>query len=234
MDKIQAKKIVESLLYMTDHPLTAREILEVLDQKWLKKQDVESLMGEVKKDFDQRDSALTLVQVAGGYQVATKPDMAAWIRKLYKERLTVRLSSSALETLSIIAYKQPITRSEVEQIRGVEASGVMDTLIERRLVKVVGRKETIGRPLLYGTTIEFLRQFGLNHLSELPELKEIKPKPDSQLGISEEEAGQNDDLFPKEAVASEEDGEKPQELVGVAAETPAPETTKGDEETPKD
>jgi segregation and condensation protein B len=99
--------------------------------------------------------------------------MAPWIRRLYKERLTVKLSPSALETLSIIAYKQPIARSEIEQIRGVEGSGVMETLVERRLVKVVGRKETIGRPLLYGTTTEFLRQFGLKHLSELPDLNTL-------------------------------------------------------------
>src|SRR4029079_2148400 len=107
---------------------------------------------------------------AGGFQVATRPAYATWIRRLYKERLTVRLSPSALETLSIIAYKQPIARAEIEQIRGVEASGVMETLLERRLVKVVGRKETIGRPLLYGTTVDFLRHFGLRHLSELPDL----------------------------------------------------------------
>jgi segregation and condensation protein B len=115
------------------------------------------------------------MEVAGGFQMATRPEMATWIRRLYKERLTVRLSPSSLETLSIIAYKQPISRSDIEQIRGVEVSGVMETLLERRLIKVVGRKETIGRPLLYGTTIEFLRHFGLKHLAELPDVNSMVP-----------------------------------------------------------
>jgi segregation and condensation protein B len=126
-----------------------------------------------------------VIGVAGGFQIATRSEMAPWIRKLYKERLTVRLSSSALETLAIIAYKQPITRSEIEQIRGVEASGVMETLLERRLVKVVGRKETIGRPLLYGTTTEFLRQFGLKHLSELPDLQSYQLPPQNTDAVQE-------------------------------------------------
>jgi len=176
MDNIEAKRIVEALLYMTDHPLTLKEIREVLNSAAFKKdEDIKSLIDEVKHSYDQANSGMAVVEVAGGFQVATRTDMAPWIRRLYKERLTVRLSGSALETLSIIAYKQPITRLEVEQIRGVEATGVMDTLLDRRLIKVVGRKETIGRPLLYGTTPNFLRQFGLTHLSDLPELSMVTP-----------------------------------------------------------
>lgn len=164
---------METLLYMTDHPLTTKEILEVLETKSFQPAEIESIIQEIKTDYETSGSGLCVMEVAGGVQVATNPEMAPFVRRLYKERLTTRLSPSALETLSIVAYKQPIARSEVEQIRGVEATGVMDTLLERRMIKVVGRKETIGRPLLYGTTPEFLRRFGLKHLSDLPDLDTI-------------------------------------------------------------
>ena len=177
MEREQAKRVIEALLYMTDHALTELEISEVIDEKQPSVDEVREIIGEIRAKYDESQSPLCVVGVAGGYQIATRADMAPWVRRLYKERLTVRLSASALETLAIIAYKQPITRSEIEQIRGVEASGVMETLLERRLVKVVGRKETIGRPLLYGTTPEFLRQFGLKHLSELPDLQSYQLPP---------------------------------------------------------
>jgi segregation and condensation protein B len=177
MEREQAKRVIEALLYMTDHALTEIEISEVIDEKQPSVDEVREIIGEIRAKYDEAGSPLCVVGVAGGYQIATRSDMAPWVRRLYKERLTVRLSASALETLAIIAYKQPITRSEIEQIRGVEASGVMETLLERRLVKVVGRKETIGRPLLYGTTPEFLRPFGLKHLSELPDLQSYQLPP---------------------------------------------------------
>ena len=177
MENDQPIKIIETLLYMTDHPLSEKEIIEVMGLKSVTEQDVKSWIQEISDRLQQSHSPLQIVEIAGGVQIATKPEMAPWIRKLYKERLTVRLSPSALETLSIIAYKQPIARSEIEQIRGVEATGVMETLVERRLIKVVGRKETIGRPLLYGTTQEFLRQFGLKHLAELPDLNTFPTIP---------------------------------------------------------
>lgn len=187
MEKEQAKKIIEALLYMTDHALSAAEIAQVLEQKSFNEEAVREMVREIADAYDANGSPLRVVEVAGGFQSATRPDMAPYIRRLYKERLTVRLSPSSLETLAIIAYKQPITRGDVEQIRGVEASGVMETLLERRLIKVVGRKETIGRPLLYGTTIDFLRHFGLRHLSELPDLSalEITPAAAAEIGQPE-------------------------------------------------
>lgn len=175
MERDQAQRIIEALLYMTDHPLSVREIGEVLDLKTFGEEEIKSILEQIRVNFESAGSALTVVNVSGGWQVATRPEIAPWVRRLYKERLTVRLSPSALETLAIVAYKQPIARAEIEQIRGVEASGVVDTLVERRLIKVVGRKETIGRPLLYGTTTDFLRQFGLSHLSDLPDLATIAP-----------------------------------------------------------
>jgi segregation and condensation protein B len=173
MEREDIKKVIESLLYMTDHALTPKEIIEVLDTKTWSVEEIKSIIADIGHGLDAAQSSLHVLEVAGGFQMATRSEFASWIRRLYRERLTVRLSSSALETLSIIAYKQPIARSEIEQIRGVEVTGVMETLLERRLIKVVGRKETIGRPLLYGTTIEFLRHFGLKHLTELPDLNSM-------------------------------------------------------------
>ncbi len=194
---------------MTDHPLTNEEILEVLETKQLSTTDISDIVSEIKGTYETSGSPLHVVEVAGGVQMATKPDMGGYIRRLYKERLTIRLSASALETLSIIAYKQPIARSEIEQIRGVEATGVMETLLERRLVKVVGRKETIGRPLLYGTTVEFLRQFGLKHLSELPDLDNLVPLEEKPVSDNSPQSDEN-----PEAVASTS---QPEEVMAMAS-----------------
>lgn len=189
MEIEQAKKIIEVILYMTDHPLTIKEILEILESKKLTDQDVKAYIGELRDQLDKSGSALQIVDVAGGVQMATRPEMSFWVRKLFKERLTVRLSPSALETLSIIAYKQPIARAEIEQIRGVEVTGVAETLLERRLIRVVGRKETIGRPRLYGTTPEFLRLFGLKHLTDLPDIdtfSKTEAEPPKEEPVQEE------------------------------------------------
>src|SRR4051812_43242775 len=113
MEKSQAKKIIEALLYMTDHALSVLEISQILDHKSISDEEIQGLISEIAQAYDAAGSALRVVEIAGGYQVATRPDMASWIRRLYKERLTVRLSPSALETLSIIAYKQPITRGDI-------------------------------------------------------------------------------------------------------------------------
>jgi segregation and condensation protein B len=194
MYKDQAKKIVEALLYMTDHALSLQEIEQILDSKQITEGVIKNIITELSSQYEGNGSSLRIVEVAGGLQMSTRPDMAPWIRRLFKERLTVRLSPSALETLSIIAYKQPITRSEIEQIRGVEATGVMETLLERRMIKVVGRKETIGRPLLYGTSAEFLRHFGLKHLSELPDLNSFVSQPPLMDEVQQE-------LIPEESFA---------------------------------
>lgn len=189
MERDQALRVLETLLYMTDHPLPEKEVVEILGLKSITVDDVRSMVKELSDRLDSANSPLQVVHIAGGVQIATRPDMGSWVRRLYHERLTVKLSPSALETLSIVAYKQPIARSEIEQIRGVEASGVMETLMERRLIKVVGRKETIGRPLLYGTTQEFLRQFGLKHLSELPDLNTMpvsSPMSETPAPVEEE------------------------------------------------
>jgi segregation and condensation protein B len=174
METSDIKKIIEALLFVADQPIPDGVFRFVLGEL-VAGQNIEQLVKEIGDEYAQRNAPMELRFVAGGWQFSTKKEFGSWVRKLYREKMTFKLSNSALETLSVIAYKQPITRSEIEEIRGVEVSGVMETLLERKLVKIVGRKETLGRPLLYGTTQEFLRHFGLSHLSELPSLDELTP-----------------------------------------------------------
>ena len=171
MDDLELRKALETLLFITDHPLPPERIAQLCEIK--DPERVKSAVLDLKDQLDRNDSALQLMQIAGGWQMATRAENSLWVRKLYHNKMTVRLSQAALETLCIIAYRQPITRAEVESIRGVEVIGPLDTLSERKLITVVGRRETVGRPILYGTTSEFLRQFGLNSLDDLPKLENI-------------------------------------------------------------
>ncbi|MFH1368830.1 MAG: SMC-Scp complex subunit ScpB [Elusimicrobiota bacterium] len=178
MEQNQVKQIIEALLFITDTPLSVEMISDVLGETGVG-HNIEQMVQDIGKEYDERQSPMELRFIAGGYQFSTRKDFAPWIHRLYKEKTTLRLSQSAMETLSIVAYKQPITRSEIEEIRGVEVTGVLETLLERKLIRIVGRKETIGRPLLYGTTMDFLKHFGLSHLSELPSIGEISAQEES-------------------------------------------------------
>lgn len=191
MEQNQVRQIIEALLFITDTPLSLDMMNDVLGETGVG-HNIGQLVKEIGQEYSDRNSPMELRFVAGGYQLSTKKDFAPWIHRLYREKTTLKLSTSALETLSIVAYKQPITRSEVEEIRGVEATGVLETLLERKLIRIVGRKETIGRPLLYGTTTEFLKHFGLSHLSELPSIQEITPGQEepSQEQEQEEQAAE--------------------------------------------
>ena len=175
MEDTQLKKVIETLLFITDHPLPVERLAQVCEVK--DETRVAAALEALREDYVREGRALRVMEVAGGFQLGTDPDLGFWVRKLYHSRMTVRLSAAALETLTIIAYKQPLTRAEVEAVRGVEVIGPLETLIERKLVTVVGRKETVGRPLLYGTTDEFLRQFGLSSLDALPKLESIVADP---------------------------------------------------------
>ena len=169
MEDAELKKVLETLLFITDAPLPAGRIAQLCEIK--NKERVESALQELRKSYDDEGRTLQVMQVAGGWQLATRPEYGLWVRKLYHNKMTVRLTQAALETLCIIAYKQPLTRGDIEAIRGVEVIGPLETLTQRKLITVVGRRETIGRPILYGTTSEFLRQFGLNSLDDLPKLE---------------------------------------------------------------
>ena len=169
MEDTELKKALETLLFIADHPLSVEGLAQLCEVK--NQERVKALLDELKAVYDGEERALQIMQVAGGWQMSTRPAYSLWVRKLYHNKMTVRLTQAALETLCIVAYKQPLTRAEIEAIRGVEVIGPLDTLTERRLITVVGRRETTGRPILYGTTTEFLRQFGLNTLSDLPKLE---------------------------------------------------------------
>ncbi|MBI1979188.1 MAG: SMC-Scp complex subunit ScpB [Elusimicrobia bacterium] len=170
MDKSKLKEVLEVLLFVTNRPLPILELCDIVGDT---QASIQETIAEIKQDMEIRKSGLQVVEVAEGVQFASKTGYAYWVKKLFREQTLFRLSQSALETLSIVAYKQPITRAEIEEIRGVEVIGVLETLIERKLVKVTGRKETIGRPLLYGTSQDFLRHFNLWKISDLPSLEDM-------------------------------------------------------------
>jgi segregation and condensation protein B len=176
MEPRDARNILEALLFITEQPVPLKAFEELFEGEF-SREDLQKMIEEIAFDYPSRGSALELKEIAGGWQFSSRPEFAPWIRKLFKDRLTYRLSASALETLSIIAYKQPITRSEIEEIRGVEVSAVLDTLAERRLIRIAGRRESVGRPLLYGTTPDFLKAFGLKNLEDLPSIESLAPPP---------------------------------------------------------
>jgi segregation and condensation protein B len=164
------KAIIEALIFASPDPLTPKLLFKLLDSE--PKEDVERALAELKKDYE-RPGGLQVVEVAGGYQIVTRTELHEWVRRLFREHSTERLSVQALETLAVVAYRQPITAPEIADIRGVNTSGVLGTLIERRLIKIVGRKRVIGRPFLYATTREFLNRFGLSDLRDLPKVEDM-------------------------------------------------------------
>jgi len=166
----ELKAILEALIFASPEPLTPRQMYKLLDTE--PKEDVQAALAELKRDYD-RPGGLQLVEVAGGYQIVTRPDLHEWVRRLFHERSTQKLTVQALETLAVIAYRQPITALEITDVRGVNTSGVLNTLLERHLIKIVGRKQVVGRPFLYATTKEFLIRFGLNDLADLPKIEDM-------------------------------------------------------------
>jgi segregation and condensation protein B len=165
------KPIVEALIFASPDPVTPKTLYKLLESE--PREDIDAAVAAVKSDYE-RPGGLQLVEVAGGFQIVTRPELHDWVRKLFHERTTQKLSVQSLETLAVIAYKQPITAPEIAEIRGVSSSGgVLSTLIERKLVKTVGRKQVVGRPFMYATTREFLERFGLNDLSDLPKVEEM-------------------------------------------------------------
>lgn len=171
-DTPELTAIIEALLFVSGEPVSVARLASVIGT--VSKAEVEQALKTLKGQLDREDRGIQLVQVAGGYRLVTKADYAPWLKRLDKTKATHKLSRSALESLAIIAYKQPLVRAEIEEIRGVETSGVLRTLLERKLVRIVGRKEVPGRPIMYGTTKFFLEHFGLQELSQLPPLREFK------------------------------------------------------------
>lgn len=183
MDKIEARRIIEALLFASEKPITIEQIKDVLEE--IDSRDIRALLMELKLEYENLGKSFKIYEVAGGFQMATEPAYAEYLKKFYKVKYKDRLSRPALETLAIVAYRQPITRADIEDIRGVNVDGVIKTLLDRSLIRIVGRKDAPGRPIIYGTTKEFLDRFGLNSLSELPRLSEFT---ESDLNLGGEEA----------------------------------------------
>ena len=178
MDNQKLKSVVECLLFVTNRPLSLLELSEIAGDT---QENVQKAVDEIGADLASKNSSIQVAKVAEGIQFATNEGYGYWVKKLYKDQTLFRLSQSAMETLSIIAYKQPITRAEIEEIRGVEVIGVLETLMERKLAKVAGRKETVGRPLLYATTQDFLKHFNLWKISDLPSLEDLAKEAERKL-----------------------------------------------------
>jgi segregation and condensation protein B len=213
-DRNKLKAILEAVIYVTDEPLTAQQIAAAVNSPI---DEVRSMLDELTAEYSKPDRGLSIREIAGGYKMATKAEhheaVRAFVRNL---KPPLKLSLAALETLAVIAYKQPVTGPEIMEIRGVQGLGVLKTLIDRKLIATAGRKNVVGKPILYKTTREFLVQFGLKDLAELPTLKEFEEL--GRLAMSEgepEPAGPADDAPVKEPPATEpprdEPGEKQEE-----------------------
>lgn len=216
-----AKSVIESILFISGEPVTLDSMRKLIE---IDKYNTERLIKDLIDDYALRNGGLLIVEVAEGFQMVTNPACSPWIRKVLSTSMPKRLSQSSLETLAIVAYKQPIIKAEIEAIRGVNSDGVVKTLLERRLIKILGRKEAPGRPLMYGTTPEFLQQFGLKDLSELPTLKEF-----AEIDIPEPpEAPLDESGEPLAAAGGEgeaaDTGFEESESEGDTVESAAPET----------
>lgn len=177
MTDSEAKRILEALLLVSEKPLLLDQAQQALGEADLSVGQVRRWLQELAQTYQAQDRGMRIVEVAGGFQLVTDPGLAPFVIRLTRRVRTVRLSKPALESLAIIAYRQPLTRVEIEQIRGVDVSGVLETLLKLDLIRILGRKEVIGRPLLYGTTRQFLDHFGLRSLEDLPSLEELTGKP---------------------------------------------------------
>ncbi|MEK7749813.1 MAG: SMC-Scp complex subunit ScpB [Planctomycetota bacterium] len=173
MEKIdKIKPIIESLIFAAEEPITLRKLVDIIGD--IDSAQVLEAIAWLKNDYETQGRSFQIEEIAGGYQLFTKPEYYEWIAKLRKKSGETKLSQAALETLAIIAYKQPILRADVESIRGVQSGQIIRLLMEKDLVKVVGRDEALGHPLLYGTTKRFLEYFGLKDLKDLPNIEELE------------------------------------------------------------
>ena len=216
-DALQGRELVavlEALLFVSGEPIPGARLATVLA---VSKAEIEQALNFLSQQLAGDGRGIQLVKLAGGYRLVTKPDYAPWLKRLDKAKVAQRLSRSALESLAIIAYKQPLVRSEIEEIRGVETSGVLRTLLERKLVRIVGRKEVPGRPIMYGTTKFFLEHFGLQDITQLPPLREFKELGEAEQALLPIE----DPMLISEGTTGDPE---PQTLI----DSPAPSADEGD------
>jgi segregation and condensation protein B len=199
----ELKAIVEALIFASPEPIAPKALFKLLADE--PRDDVTAAVAALAADYAERPG-LQMVEVAGGYQIVTRPELHEWVRRLFHERSTQKLTVPSLETLAVIAYKQPITALEITEIRGVNTSGVLSTLLERHLIKIVGRKNVVGRPFLYATTKEFLIRFGLKDLGDLPRIEDMAQALgfDPPAGLVEQSP--RDEMLPIEEEPASEPG----------------------------
>ena len=172
MQLTEEKSIIEALLFVSSEPITIRQLTQVLEN--IDSATARRLIYELRDEYNEANRSFQIIEIANGFQMCTRPEYSEWIKRFYTRQIATKLSKAALETLAIVAYRQPVTRTEVEEIRGVNSDGVLNGLMEKGLIRISGRKPSPGRPLLFATTDEFLKQFGLKSLSELPTEDEIE------------------------------------------------------------
>lgn len=220
MERTRQKQIVEALIIAAGEPITAAKIAEIVPR--LKPAQARALLAEIANEYTEQERGIEIWEVAGGFQVRTRQDLSNYVRQLQKER-PARLSRAALETLSVVAYKQPVTRAEIEHIRGVEVGPVMRSLVERDLVRIAGHREVPGRPMIYATTKRFLEVFGMKNLDDLPTLREIEEllpdEPEAGTAVADAEgvAGDSDSVVEMSAAEAEA-------IAGVEPEAEGPES----------
>jgi len=199
MDRTEQKRVVEAVLFLTEEPLKAERIATVLATSLA---EAENLMQELKDDLAFANRGIQIVETATGFQMGTVPELAPFLERAFSEDVSSNLSTAALEALAIIAYKQPVTRIEIESIRGVRSEHVLENLLKRKLIKISGRKEGPGRPLLYGTTADFLKYFGLKELTDLPPL-ETEPENEDEVEVTAEDETVAEEVLPALETAEE-------------------------------
>lgn len=210
LDPVRAKQIIEALLFASSKPLTVQEIKKTL--KSLPAKDIEDHIMTLREEYARTGRSFEIHEIAGGYEVGSRKEFAPWICRIELQKKVRQATQSALETLAILAYRQPLTRAEIEDLRGVDSSGVLAGLMERGFIRIAGKKEIPGRPFLYATTEKFLEHFGLNSIGELPSLEEIK-------GIVEQSVKKEELLgAPKIVEVPEDGGAVPESSADTAAD----------------
>jgi len=237
-DPKKAKLVVEALIFASSKPLTPAEIRKVT--KVLTVSQIEKIVAELKEDYQKTERCFELLEIAGGYELSTRREFAPWILKIELQRKARQATQSALETLAILAYKQPLTRAEIEALRGVDTSGVLNTLMEKNFIKIVGKKEVPGRPFMYGTTEKFLEHFGLKELRDLPSIDEIRQmvdssvKKDELIGTKKIVDVPQQDGTPQDGTTQDLPAEGQQEGAASTSEAPADVSPAAEETTPSE
>lgn len=210
MQEEMFKQVVEALVFASDTPITVKQIKEIVEDTDAR--TIKKAIDSLNHDYTQSERAFSIIELAGGYQMMSRDKYAQWVKKLYIGKLKSRLSQAALETLSMIAFKQPVSRTEIDSIRGVNSGGVIKNLLERRLIRITGRADGPGKPLIYSTTKEFLQYFGINDINDLPKPREIEELlKDDKLSDEVEAAREEMAVHEKANQDREEGAAKPEE-----------------------